>query len=45
MTSHGFGIILILVERIKIDIAQTWENFQRTTVRIEKEQSKGMNHR
>ena len=24
MTSNGFGILLILVERIKIDIAQTW---------------------
>ena len=25
MTSNGFGILLILVERIKRDIAQTWE--------------------
>ena len=26
MTSNRFGILLILVERIKRDIAQTWEN-------------------
>ena len=25
MTTNGFGILLILVERIKIDIVQTWE--------------------
>ena len=31
MTSNGFGILLILVEGIKIDIAQTWEGLQRTT--------------
>ena len=31
MTSNGFCILLILVERIKIDIAQTWEGLQRTT--------------
>ena len=37
MTSKGFGILLILVERIKIDIAQTSEDLQRTTVRIENE--------
>ena len=35
MTINGFGILLILVERIKIDIAQTWEGLQRTTDRIE----------
>ena len=35
MTSNGFGILLILVERIKIDIAQTWEGLHRTTGRIE----------
>ena len=35
MTSNGIGIILILVERIKRYIAQTWEGLQRTTVRIE----------
>ena len=35
MTSNGIGILLILVERIKRDIAQTWEGLQRTTVRIE----------
>ena len=33
MTSNGFGILLILVERIKVDIAQT----QWTTGRIWKE--------
>ena len=37
MTSNGIGILLILVERIKRDIAQTWEGLQRTTVRIENE--------
>ena len=31
MTSNVFGILLILVERIKIDMAQTWEGLQRTT--------------
>ena len=36
MTSNGFGILLIPVERIKRDIAQTWEGVQRTTGRIEK---------
>ena len=35
MTSNRFGILLILVERIKIDIAQTWEGLQQTTGRIE----------
>ena len=35
MRSNGFGILLILVEKIKRDIAQTWEDLQRTTVRIE----------
>ena len=34
MTSNGFGILLILVKRIKIEIAQTWEGLQRTTGRI-----------
>ena len=34
MTNNGFGILLILIERIKIDIAQTWEDLQRTTGRI-----------
>ena len=38
MTSNGFGILLILVERIKIDKAQTWEGLQRTTGRIWKQQ-------
>ena len=36
MTSNGFGILLILIERIKRDIAQTREGLQRTTDRIEK---------
>ena len=31
MTSNGFGILLILVERIKIDIAPTWEGIDGTT--------------
>ena len=31
MTSNGFGILLILVERIKRDIAQTWEGIDGTT--------------
>ena len=35
MTSNGFGILLILIERIKRDIAQTWEGLQRTSGRIE----------
>ena len=34
MTSNGIGILLILVERIKRDIAQTWEGLQRTTGRV-----------
>ena len=36
MTNKGFGILLILEERIKIDIAPTWEGIERTTGRIEK---------
>ena len=35
MTSNRFGILLILVERIKIDIVQTWEGLQWSTGRIE----------
>ena len=31
MTSNGFGILLIPVERIKRDIAQTWEGIDGTT--------------
>ena len=27
-TSNGFGTLLILVERIKIDMAQAWEGLQ-----------------
>ena len=37
MTSNGFGILLILVERIKRDIAQTWEKLEQTTGRIRKQ--------
>ena len=37
MTSNGFGILLILVERIKRDIAQTWEKLEQTPSRIRKE--------
>ena len=37
MTSNGFGILLILVERTKRDIAQTLENLQWTTGRIWKQ--------
>ena len=36
MTSNGSCILLILVERINIDIAPTWEGLHRTTGRIEK---------
>ena len=36
MTSNGFGILLILLEMIKIDIAPTWEGLQQTTGRIGK---------
>ena len=32
MTSNGFGILLILVERIKIDIASTWKVFNEPSV-------------
>ena len=31
MTNNGFGILLILVERIKRDMAQTWEGIDGTT--------------
>ena len=31
MTSNGFGILLIPVERIKRDIDQTWEGIDGTT--------------
>ena len=31
MTRNGFGILLILVERIKIDIVQTWEGIDGST--------------
>ena len=36
MTSNGFGILLILVERIEERYCSTWEGLQRTTSRIEK---------
>ena len=36
MTSNGFGILLILVERIKRDIAKTWEGIDGTTGGIER---------
>ena len=35
MTSNGFGILLILVERIKRDIAQNLRRSSTTTGRIE----------
>ena len=35
MTNNGFGILLILVKRIKIDMAQTCDGLQRATGRIE----------
>ena len=35
MTSNGFGLLLILVERIKRDIEQTWEGLDGTTGGIE----------
>ena len=35
MTNNGFDKLLILVERIKIDMAQTWEGLDGTTGRIE----------
>ena len=31
MTSNGFGILLILVERIRRDIVQTWEGIDGTS--------------
>ncbi len=37
MTSNGFGTLLIPVERIKRDIAQTCEGLQGTTGRIWKQ--------
>ena len=40
MTINEFGTLLILVERIKIDIAPTREGLQRNTGRIENERSK-----
>ena len=40
MWNIGFGILLILIESIKIDIAETWENLQQATVGIENERRK-----
>ena len=37
MTSNGFGILLILVERIKRDMAQTWEGIDGATCGIWKQ--------
>ena len=38
MTSNGFGILLILLEGLRIDIAQTWEKkLEQTTSTIRKE--------
>ena len=37
ITSNGFGILLILVEKIKRDMAQTCEGLQGTTGRIWKQ--------
>ena len=45
MTSNGFGILLILLEKIEERNSATWEGLPRTTVRIENESSKGTNHR
>ena len=39
MTTKGFGILLILVGKIKRDLAQAWVNLQRTTGRIMKRTS------
>ena len=37
MTSNGFGILLIPVKRIKIDMVQTWEGIDGTTGEIRKQ--------
>ena len=37
MTSNGFGILLILLAGLRIDIVQTWEKLEQTTGRIRKE--------
>ena len=36
MTINGFGILLILVERIKRDIAQTWEGLHEPPVGLKR---------
>ena len=36
MTSNGFGILLILIERIKIDMAQTLENLHEPPVGLKR---------
>ena len=43
MTSNRFGILLILVEKVKIDIAQTWEGIDGTTGGIWKTMNEWMN--
>ena len=36
MTSNGFGILLILIERIKIDMVQTLENLHEPPVGLKR---------
>ena len=36
MTSNGIGILLILIERIKIDMAQTLENLHEPPVGLKR---------
>ena len=45
MISNGFGMPLILLEKIEARNSATWEGLQRTTIRIEIERSKCTNHR
>ena len=44
MTSNWFGILLILLEELRIEIAQTWEGLQRTTGRIWKQRMNWYNN-
>ena len=37
MTINGFDILLILVEKIKIDIAQTWEGLNESPVGLKQQ--------
>ena len=39
MTINGFGILLILIERIKRDISKLEKGLQRTTGRVGKKKS------